>query len=98
MSQLSEGIKQLRNHKWEVEVGKQLLKQPTNLMPVHQFWELILQWANMQAEPADSLLNRKDYTNFLKRMDKFSVWIDSAMVYMKEVENEMLTKGIDRKN
>jgi hypothetical protein len=52
-------------------------------MPVHQFWELILQWANMQAEPADSLLNRKDYTNFLKRMNKFSVWIDSAMVYMK---------------
>jgi hypothetical protein len=32
--------KQLRNHKMEVEVGKQLLKQPTNLMPVHQFWEL----------------------------------------------------------
>jgi uncharacterized protein (DUF885 family) len=24
--------------KWEVEVGKQLLKQPTNLMPIHQFW------------------------------------------------------------
>jgi hypothetical protein len=45
--------------KWEVEVGKQLLKQPTNLMPVHQFWELILQWANMQAEPADSLLKPK---------------------------------------
>jgi hypothetical protein len=58
-------------------------------MPVHQFWELILQWANMQAEPADSLLNRKDYTNFLKRMNKFSVWIDSAMVYMKEVEKRM---------
>jgi hypothetical protein len=67
-------------------------------MPVHQFWELILQWANMQAEPADSLLNRKDYTNFLKRMNKFSVWIDSAMVYMKRVENALLTKGIDRKN
>jgi hypothetical protein len=25
--------------KWEVEVGKELLQQPTNLMPIHQFWE-----------------------------------------------------------
>ena len=24
--------------KWEVEIGKELLKQPTNLMPVQQFW------------------------------------------------------------
>ena len=23
--------------KWEVEVGKEVLKQPTNLMPIHQF-------------------------------------------------------------
>ena len=26
----------------------------------------------------------KDYRNFLKRMDLYSVWIDSAMVYMKK--------------
>jgi hypothetical protein len=36
-----------------------LLKQPTNLMPVHQFWELIWQWANMQAGTSDSLLKPK---------------------------------------
>jgi hypothetical protein len=23
--------------KWEVEVGEELLQQPTNLMPIHQF-------------------------------------------------------------
>jgi hypothetical protein len=38
-SQLSEEEKSYEIIKWEV--GKQLLKQPTNLMPVHQFWELI---------------------------------------------------------
>jgi hypothetical protein len=37
----------------EVEVGKQLLKQPTNLMPVHQFWELLTmgQYAGTSGQP-----------------------------------------------
>jgi hypothetical protein len=48
--------KQLRNHK--MGRRKQLLKQPTNhacpsVLGTH------LQWANMQAEPADSLLKPK---------------------------------------
>ena len=71
--------------KWEVEVGKKLLKQPTNLMPIHQFWGTHLtmgQYAGgTSGQPFKS---EKDYTNFIKRMDKYSVWIDSAMVYMKK--------------
>ncbi len=76
--------------KWEVEVGKQLLQQPSNLMPIHQFWGTHLTMAQFAAgESAQPFKTEKDYLNFQKRMELYSVWIDSAMVYMK--------KGIDKK-
>jgi len=71
--------------KWEVEIGKKLLKQPTNLMPIHQFWGTHLTMGQFAGGTnAQPFKTEKDYTNFLKRMDKYSVWIDSAMVYMKK--------------
>ena len=71
--------------KWEVEIGKDLLKQPTNLLPVHQFWGTHLTMGQFAGGTgAQPFKTEKDYTNFLKRMDKYSVWIDSAMVYMKK--------------
>jgi uncharacterized protein (DUF885 family) len=75
--------------KWEVEIGKELLKQPTNLTPIHQFWGTHLTMGQYAGGTSGQpFKTEKDYTNFLKRMDKYSVWIDSAMVYMK--------KGIDK--
>lgn len=75
--------------KWEVEIGKQLLKEDANLMPIHQFWGTHLTMAQFAGgESAQPFKTEKDYNNFLKRMDLYSVWIDSAMVYMK--------KGIDK--
>ncbi len=76
--------------KWETSVGEDLLKTENNLMPIHQFWGTHLtmtQFASGTA--AQPFKTEKDYRNFLKRMDGYSVWIDSAMVYMK--------KGIDKK-
>ena len=71
--------------KWEVEIGKNLLKQPTNLLPVHQFWGTHLTMGQFAGgTSAQPFKTEKDYTNFLKRMDKYAVWIDSAMVYMKK--------------
>ena len=71
--------------KWEVEIGKDLLKQPTNLIPVHQFWGTHLTMGQFAGGTgAQPFKTEKDYANFLKRMDKYSVWIDSAMVYMKK--------------
>ncbi|MDD2674120.1 MAG: DUF885 domain-containing protein [Flavobacterium sp.] len=71
--------------KWEVEIGKDLLKQPTNLLPVHQFWGTHLTMGQFAGGTgAQPFKTEKDYTNFLKRMDKYAVWIDSAMVYMKK--------------
>ncbi|MDG2431718.1 DUF885 family protein [Flavobacterium sp.] len=71
--------------KWEVAVGKELLNEPTNLMPVHQFWGTHLTMGQFAGgSSAQPFKTEKDYTNFLKRMDTYSVWIDSAMVYMKK--------------
>ncbi|MEZ7516422.1 DUF885 domain-containing protein [Flavobacterium frigidarium] len=75
--------------KWELSVGKELLNQPTNLMPIHQFWGTHLTMGQYAGgSSGQPFKTEKDYTNFLKRMDLYSVWIDSAMVYMK--------KGIDK--
>jgi uncharacterized protein (DUF885 family) len=71
--------------KWEVEVGKEILKQPTNLMPIQQFWGTHLTMAQYASgSAAQPFKTEKDYKNFLKRMDLYAVWIDSAIVYMKK--------------
>ena len=75
--------------KWEVAVGKDLLKYETNLMPIQQFWGTNLTLGQFAGgSSAQPFKTEKDYRNFLKRMDLFAVWMDSAMVYMK--------KGIDK--
>ena len=75
--------------KWEVQIGKALLQQPTNLIPLHQFWGTHLTMGQFAGgTSAQPFTTEKDYTNFLSRMDKYAVWIDSAMVYMK--------KGLDK--
>ena len=71
--------------KWEIEVGKEVLKQPTNLMPINQFEGTHLTIGQFAGgTSAQPFKTEKDYSNFLKRMDLYSVWIDSAMVYMKK--------------
>jgi len=83
--------------KWETSVGKNLLKTENNLMPIHQFWGTHLtmtQFASGTA--AQPFKTEQDYRNFLKRMDAYSVWIDSAMVYMKKgmVKKMVLPKAL----
>jgi uncharacterized protein (DUF885 family) len=70
---------------WEISIGKDLLKQNANLTPIHQFWGTHLTMGQFaSAESAQPFKTQKDYQNFLKRMDAYTVWIDSAMVYMKK--------------
>ena len=71
--------------KWEVEIGLQLLKQNANLTPIHQFWGTHLTMGQMAGgESAQPFKTVKDYSNFIKRMNLYSVWLDSAQVYMKK--------------
>ncbi len=75
--------------KWEINQGKELLKFDTNLIPFNQFWGVHLTMAQFAGgESAQPFKTPKDYKNFAKRMDLYSVWLDSAIVYMK--------KGIER--
>jgi uncharacterized protein (DUF885 family) len=77
--------------KWEIAVGKDLLKHDTNLTPIHQFWGTNLTLGQFAGgSSAQPFKTEKDYKNFLKRMTLFSVWMDSAMVYM----NKGIDKGI----
>lgn len=71
--------------KWETSIGKELLKQEANLMPINQFESThlkIMQFAS--GTSAQPFQTEKDYRNFLKRMELYSVWIDSAMMYMEK--------------
>jgi uncharacterized protein (DUF885 family) len=74
---------------WETAVGKEMLLQPTNLLPIHQFSGTHLTLTQYACgSSAQPFKTEKDYTNFLKRMNLYSTWLDSCMVYMK--------KGMDK--
>ena len=86
--------------KWEVSVGKKLLDQPTNLMPIHQFWGTHLTMGQYAGGTSGQpFKTEKDYTNFLKRLDLYSVWIDSAIVYMRKgiAKGAVLPKSLTAK-
>lgn len=86
--------------KWEVEVGKELLKQPTNLMPITQFDGVHLTMGQFAGgTSAQPFKTEKDYVHFLKRLDIYSVWIDSAIVYMKKgmAKGVILPKALTEK-
>ena len=71
--------------KWELEVGQQVLEQPSNLLPIHQFGGTHLTMAQYAGGTSGQpFKTEKDYNNFLKRIDLYAVWIDSAIVYMKK--------------
>jgi uncharacterized protein (DUF885 family) len=76
---------------WEMERGRENLSQNTNLIPMHQFWGTHLTMAQFaEGSSAQPFKTKKDYLNFLSRMEKYAVWIDSAMVYMQKGINEKM--------
>ncbi|MCZ8230219.1 DUF885 domain-containing protein [Flavobacterium sp.] len=86
--------------KWEIAMGKEMLQYPTNLMPMSQFEGTHLTIGQMAGGTgAQPFKTEKDYTNFLKRMELYSQWIDSAMVYMKKgiKEGVVLPKALTQK-
>ena len=86
--------------KWEIEVGQQVLAQPSNLLPIHQFWGTHLTMAQYAGgTSAQPFKTEKDYQNFLKRMDIYGTWIDSAIVYMKKgiAQKTVLPKALTEK-
>jgi uncharacterized protein (DUF885 family) len=83
--------------KWEAEVGISLLEQNGNLTPINQFDGTHLTMGQLaSAESAQPFKTVEDYEKFHKRLDLYTVWIDSAIVYMKKgmAENVVLPKAL----
>jgi uncharacterized protein (DUF885 family) len=86
--------------KWETSLGKDLLKQEANLLPIHQFWGTHLTMTQYASgTSAQPFKTEKDYRNFLKRLESYGVWIDSAVVYMKKgiQKGQVLPKALTQK-
>lgn len=83
--------------KWEAEVGISLLEQNGNLTPINQFDGTHLTMGQLaSAESAQPFKTVDDYEKFHKRLDLYTVWIDSAIVYMKKgmAKNVVLPKSL----
>jgi uncharacterized protein (DUF885 family) len=75
--------------KWEAETGLSLLEQNGNLTPINQFEGTHLTMGQLaSAESAQPFKTVEDYKKFHKRLDLYTVWIDSAIVYMKKGINK----------
>lgn len=56
-----------------------------NYMPVQQFWGMTLTLPQIgSGESFQPFKTAKDYDNFLKRIDGFAVWMDTAIVNMRK--------------
>lgn len=86
--------------KWEAEVGISLLEQNGNLTPINQFDGTHLTMGQLaSAESAQPFKTVDDYEKFHKRLDLYTIWIDSAIVYMKKgmEKNVVLPKTLAAK-
>jgi uncharacterized protein (DUF885 family) len=69
----------------ETKFRQELLNYPDHLMPVQQFWGLTLTMPQIgSGQSFQPFKTVKDYDDFLKRIDAFAVWMDTAIVNMRQ--------------
>lgn len=69
----------------ETDLRLDLLKYPEHFMAVHQFWGLALTMPQIgSGESYQPFKKVKDYEDFLKRIDAFAVWMDTAIMQMRK--------------
>ncbi|MCF2447561.1 DUF885 domain-containing protein [Dyadobacter sp. CY345] len=70
---------------WECSINLELLTFPTELMPINQIFSTHLMVAQLASggsmQPFKTV---DDYDDWLKRVDGFTVWCDTAIVNMRE--------------
>jgi uncharacterized protein (DUF885 family) len=67
----------------EAAFRQELLNYPDNLMPVQQFWGMTLTMPQIgSGQSFQPFRTAKDYDDFLKRIDGFTVWVDTAIANM----------------
>lgn len=68
---------------WECDINLEGMEYPLHLMPLDQFWSLHLvigQFASgSSAQPFKTV---KDYEDWIKRVEDFTIWCDTAIVNM----------------
>ena len=71
--------------KYEMHMGLDGLKFPTNYMPINQFWARTLDMPQMGAGTGNQPFKTvKDYDNWLKRLSVFPAWTDTAIYNMRK--------------
>ena len=69
----------------ETALELELLKYPQHLMPVQQFWGMALTMPLIgSGQSFQPFRTVKDYEDFLKRIDAFVVWVDTAVANMRK--------------
>ncbi|MEZ5009557.1 MAG: DUF885 domain-containing protein [Chitinophagales bacterium] len=70
---------------WECQISLESLNYPTDLTPIDQMWTLQLSIAQLAsgggAQPFNTV---KDYNNWLRRLDSYLIWMQSAEDKMRE--------------
>ena len=70
--------------KWDLEMALEGLKFQDYLMPVNQFWSNTLTFPQYGSGDGNQPFKTvQDYDNFLKRIDGFVIWCDTAISNMR---------------
>ena len=70
---------------WECNMNLEGLQFKQELLPINQIWSLHLHMGQLASgRSIQPFRNTEDYDNWLKRMEAFVVWCDTAIVNMKK--------------
>ncbi|MDX5482898.1 MAG: DUF885 domain-containing protein [Hymenobacteraceae bacterium] len=70
--------------KYEMQMSLEALEQPSELLPINQFWSLPISMAQLGSGSSNQPFNTpEDYTDFLGRIKGFTVWGDTAIANMR---------------
>ncbi len=86
--------------KWECEIALAEMQYHSGLMPIDQFWTTQLMIGQLASgASAQPFETKEDYDNWLKRVDVFVQWCDTAIVRMREgmAQNIVLPKSLSAK-
>ncbi|WP_439879841.1 DUF885 domain-containing protein [Pontibacter sp. MBLB2868] len=71
--------------KYEMEMSLEGLEQPSELLPINQFWGLPITMAQLGSGSSNQPFNTpEDYSDFLGRIKGFTVWGDTAVANMRK--------------
>jgi uncharacterized protein (DUF885 family) len=70
--------------KWELAQNLASLSFNDHYMPINQFWSLPLTLAQLASGDGNQpFKNAKDYDHWMKRVEKFPMWVDTAIANME---------------